>query len=120
MLFSKNKTFIIAEMANSHEGVLNTAKKIVKSAAEAGADAVKFQKFFADELAQPDHEYYNLYKKLEMKNNEWKELILYAKSKKLKVFVDIFGIKSAKQFVKFPIDGFKIHSADVGNLPLLK
>ena len=107
-------------MANSHEGVLNTAKKIVKSAAEAGADAVKFQKFFADELAQPDHEYYNLYKKLEMKNNEWKELILYAKSKKLKIFADIFGIKSAKQFLKFPIDGFKIHSADVGNLPLLK
>ena len=66
MLISKNRVFIIAEMANSHEGVLENAKKIVSAAAEAGADAIKFQKFFADELAEPNHEYYSLYKKLEI------------------------------------------------------
>ena len=120
MLFSKKKIFVIAEMANSHEGILDNAKKIVKAAAEAGADAVKFQKFFADELAQPNHEYYTLYKKLEMKNNEWKELILYAKSKNLKVFVDVFGIKSTKQISKIGVDGYKIHASDVNNHELLR
>ena len=119
MVISKNRVFIIAEMANSHEGVLENAKKIVSAVSEAGADAIKFQKFFADELAEPSHEYYSLYKKLEMTNSEWKKLILFSKSKKLKVFVDVFGIKSAKQISKFTVDGFKIHSSDVGNLKLL-
>ena len=48
MLISKNRVFIIAEMANSHEGVLENAKKIVSAVSEAGADAIKFQKFFVE------------------------------------------------------------------------
>lgn len=120
MIFSGKKVFIIAEMANSHEGILKNAKKIVIAAAESGADAIKFQKFFADELAEPNHEYYSLYKKLEMTSTEWRKLISFAKSKKLKIFVDIFGIKSAKQISKFNVDGFKLHSSDVGNPKLLQ
>ncbi|MGI0023071.1 MAG: N-acetylneuraminate synthase family protein, partial [Nitrososphaeraceae archaeon] len=119
-LFSHQKIFIIAEMANSHEGNILEAKKITESAAKAGADAVKFQKFTADELAEPEHENYNLYKKLEMNFNEWKELVIFAKSQNLKVFVDVFGVKSAKLISKLNIDGFKIHSADVSNPHVLK
>ena len=107
-------------MANSHEGNLQTAKKIIKAAADAGADAIKFQKFTADELAMPDHEYYKLYKKLEMSPNSWKQLISYAKSQKLFVFVDIFGINSAKFILKTNIDGLKIHSSDISNPKLLQ
>ncbi len=107
-------------MANSHEGNLLTAKKITKAAADAGADAIKFQKFTADELAMPNHEYYKLYKKLEMPPKSWKQLISYAKSQKLLVFVDIFGIKSAKFILKTNIDGYKIHSSDISNPKLLQ
>lgn len=106
-------------MANSHEGNLLTAKKITKAAADAGADAIKFQKFTADELAMPNHEYYKLYKKLEMPPKSWKQLISYAKSQKLLVFVDIFGIKSAQFILKTNIDGFKVHSSDISNPKLL-
>src|SRR5690242_3774427 len=94
-VFSK-KVFVIAEMANSHEGKLSIAKQITESAANARADAIKYQKFTADELAEPDHENYKLYKRLEMSLKEWDELIKYAKQKKLKVFVDVFGVKSAR------------------------
>ena len=80
-MISEKKVFIIAEMANSHEGILQNAKKIVNAAAKSGADAIKFQKFFADELAEPNHESYSLYKKLEMTSTEWRELISFAKSK---------------------------------------
>lgn len=118
-LFS-NKPFVIAEMANSHEGDVKTAKKIVEAAANAGADAVKFQKFTPDELAEPNHEYYSLYQKLQMSIKEWKELIDFAKSLKLKVFVDIFGLQSAKQISKLNIDGYKIHSTDVSNPEILE
>jgi N,N'-diacetyllegionaminate synthase len=117
-IFSNNP-LVIAEMANSHEGQLSKAKKITEAAAKAGADAIKYQKFTAKELAEPSHELYSLYEKLEMSLTEWKELISFAKLKKLKVFVDIFGIKSLNDFSMFNIDGYKIHSADVSNPAIL-
>ena len=35
--------FIIAEIGNNHNGSLDTAFKLIKSAKDVGADAVKFQ-----------------------------------------------------------------------------
>jgi len=107
-------------MANSHEGKLIHAKKIVEGASKAGADAIKFQKFTANELAERDHENYGLYKRLEMNIREWDELIKFTKNKKLKVFVDVFGVQSAKNISKLGIDGYKIHSADISNPNLIQ
>ena len=118
-LFSDNRIFVIAEMANSHEGNLLKAKKIVNAASDAKADAVKFQKFKTDELLTKSHPQYDHFKTLEMSNSEWKELISYSKLKKLKIFVDIFGLESAKFILKLPIDGLKIHSSDLTNPELL-
>ncbi|NQT32342.1 MAG: N-acetylneuraminate synthase, partial [Candidatus Omnitrophica bacterium] len=39
----RDKIFIIAEAGVNHNGDLETAKKLIDVAAEAGADAVKFQ-----------------------------------------------------------------------------
>ena len=38
------KTFIIAEIGINHNGDINTAKRLIKAAKDAGCDAVKFQK----------------------------------------------------------------------------
>jgi len=43
--------FIIAEAGVNHNGDVNLAKKLIDVAKEAGADAVKFQTFKAEELA---------------------------------------------------------------------
>ena len=45
-----NKVLIIAEAGVNHNGDLEIAKKLIESAAEAGADYVKFQTFKADKL----------------------------------------------------------------------
>ena len=42
------RVFIIAEAGVNHDGKLATALRLVEVAAEAGADAVKFQTFSAD------------------------------------------------------------------------
>lgn len=115
-----NSVFVIAEMANSHEGSLKKAKKITMKAAKSGADAIKYQKFTADELAEPSHENYKLYKKLEMSNKDWSDLVIFAKKSGLKVFTDVFGISSAKSALSLDVDGFKIHSADLTNPHLLE
>ena len=103
----QKKVFIIAEIANSHEGKVTEAKKIITAAANAKADAVKFQKIIADELAERDHENYQMYKNLEMNDKEWKELIQFSKKLKIKFYVDVFGLKGIQDISKLKIDGIK-------------
>lgn len=43
-------TFIIAEAGVNHNGQLDIAQELIQAAADAGADAVKFQTFSADKL----------------------------------------------------------------------
>lgn len=121
MIFRDEKPiFIIAEVANSHEGSLETAKKLVKAAVEAKADAVKFQKFVTEELLVASHPQFSLFKKLEFKENEWKELFDYAKEAGIIIFADVFDLPSAEFLTSLNVPAYKIHSTDVSNPDLLK
>ena len=59
-------TFIIAEAAQGYEGNPEIAKLLVIAAAKAGADAIKFQIIYADDIAVPNYQYYNLFKQLDI------------------------------------------------------
>jgi len=97
-----NKTFIIAEMAWSHDGSLEKAKKIVKGASDAGADAisvhitsmpdymVKSYGAKAGQTLSAGRESVSVYDYLvniNLKKDEWGKLFLYAKKCGLKVVV---------------------------------
>ena len=116
----KNKVIVIAEVANSHQGNLQDLLKLINEVSKTNTDAIKFQKFYADELVDRQHTDFKLFKKLEFNRKEWSKIIKYAKSKKLEVFVDIFGIKSAKEISKMEVDGYKIHSSDLLNPEILE
>jgi len=60
---NKRKIFIIAEAGVNHNGSIAIAKKLIKSAAKIGADAVKFQTFIT-------RAYGNLVKIIGQNNNE--------------------------------------------------
>lgn len=47
---SSESCYIIAEIGVNHNGSVALAHQMIEAAADAGADAVKFQTFFADEL----------------------------------------------------------------------
>lgn len=119
-MFFSDRTFVICEQSQTHEGNLDLAKLLIKVAAEAKADAVKFQTFTADELAVPSYKYYSLFKKLEWVVGQWKELIDECHRFGLKAMSDVFGIGSARMLASVGIDAIKVHATDILNRPLLE
>lgn len=113
------KLEIIAELAQGFEGDYQQARILMLAAASAGADAAKYQLVFADELATPDYEYYELFKNLEMSDQTWAALSDYSHELGVKLYVDIFGIRSLKLAEKVGVSAIKLHGTDIANVGLL-
>ena len=69
------KSFIIAEIASNWEGSFSIAEKLIQESKNAGADAVKFQMWRANDLYDNKHPNWKFIKKSE---------ITFEKAKKLK------------------------------------
>lgn len=116
----KELPFIIAEAAQGYEGSDKLVQLYVKAAALSGADAVKFQIFYADEIALEDYPYYQLFKNLELPFEVWNEAVRESHKNGLEFYSDVFGVESFKSLEKIGVDGYKIHSTDINNTVLLK
>lgn len=114
------KPFIIAEIAQGYEGSEKLVELYVKAASAAGADAVKFQIFYADELALPDYKYYRFFKSLELPFEVWERAVNESRDKGMEFYSDIFGPDSLNMLEKIGADGYKVHTTDINNIPLLK
>ena len=66
---------IVAEMACSHEGNINLAKKIIDASAMALADAVQLQIWSLQYMMSPKRKEYELLKGIEFSKKEWSELV---------------------------------------------
>ena len=110
---------IIAEIANAHQGNTSTAFKLAKAAKAAGANAVKFQIYFADDFISKDHPRYNHFKNQSFSIMEWGKLIKKTKKIGIKVYCDVLGEQAYKLADSLKVDGYKIHSTDVSNIRLL-
>lgn len=121
-------TFVIAEIGNNHNGEIDLARKEVVAAAQAGADAVKFQKRDVDEvfikemLVQPQTHSRSLGKtygeyrrKQELTDNELREVKDLAHSLGAAFFVTPFDLKSAARLADIGMDAWKIASFDVNH-----
>jgi N,N'-diacetyllegionaminate synthase len=111
---------IIAEVAQGYEGSSELCDLYVRAAAKAGADVVKFQVVYADDLSEPGHEYYDLYKKLELGLADWQDIRENAKALEIGFVVDIFGTLSLDVARSIRPDGIKIHASDFFNRDLLR
>ena len=117
-MFGK-KTFIIAEIGNNHEGNFKVAKELIYHASRAGVDAVKFQTFNVNEFLYKNHEKFEFYKNFELTRQEFYDLYLYSKKKKLAFISTPLDIPSVKFLSKFS-DCLKIASADIDYFPLVE
>ena len=111
---------IIAELAQGFEGKPEQAQLLVLAAARAGADAVKLQLVYADELCTPEYKDFNLFESLEMSDQVWKALATSAKQMDIELHFDVFGLRSLALAESLGAQAVKIHGTDMGNLGLLK
>lgn len=129
------KVFIIAEAGVNHNGDLEKAKKMIKVAAEAGADVVKFQTFKAEKLVsssakkaqyqqnnigETDESQFNMLKKLELPYYWHQELIDYAKTHNIQFASTGFDEESVDFLANLGQLFFKIPSGEITNLPYLQ
>ncbi|WP_423818740.1 N-acetylneuraminate synthase [Salinimicrobium sp. TIG7-5_MAKvit] len=130
----KKHTLIIAEAGVNHNGDIQTAKKLIDAAADAGADYVKFQTFKAGEMvtkvakragyqdsntSNKDSQY-EMLKKLELSQEMHLELINYCNSRSIKFLSTAFDLGSLKFLNDIGINLFKIPSGEITNLPYLR
>jgi len=110
-----NKTFIVAEIGNNHEGNFNLAKKLIKKAKISGVDAVKFQVFKVEKyISHRSNERYQRLKKFQLSFNQFLKLKEYAK----KIGIKFFGTPLDEDSLKFLIRNssiVKISSGDNNN-----
>ncbi len=125
--------FIIAEAGVNHNGDLELAKKLIAVAAEAGADAVKFQTFSAENLVtgtadQAEYQRKNIgktesqfemLKRLELPKAWHSELQTYATEKNILFLSTPFSEPDADFLETLNLPAYKIPSGEINNLPYL-
>ena len=120
--------YIIAEAGSNHNGSLEQAKKLIDAAAEAKADAIKFQIFKAESLYSkytPEFSYlkgqnvYELIKNIETPREWIKELARYCKEKNIDFLASAFDFDAVDILDKY-VPAFKISSFEIVDLELIK
>ena len=128
------KVFIIAEAGVNHNGSIELAKKLIDVAVVAGADAVKFQTFKAENLVSKnaqkadyqkqttnsEESQFDMIKKLELDVQTHKILMDYCKEKKIMFLSTPFDHDSIELLNDLGLEIFKIPSGEITNLPYLR
>ena len=130
----KNKTFIVAEAGLNHNGSFNIAKKLIDNAKEINCDAIKFQSFlpdsrvskfiksekYAEKIIGTQESISELFQRLSLNFKTQKKIFEYAKKKKIMIFSTPFDFESADFLDSLGVSAFKIASADLVNIPLIR
>jgi N,N'-diacetyllegionaminate synthase len=128
--------FFIAEAGVNHNGSVKLGKRLIDIAVQAGADAVKFQNFIADEIILPKapkskyhiettgsdkkQTWMQLLKTQEISREMLDELIEYSNKKRIIFLSTPYDEKSADLLEEFDMPAYKIASTDTNNFKLLE
>ncbi|MBI3088218.1 MAG: N-acetylneuraminate synthase family protein [Candidatus Omnitrophica bacterium] len=117
--WSDAHAYCVAEVASSHEGREELAVRLAQAAAQAGADAVKFQLFRADELAVSHHPKADAFRQIEFSPDAWERIITAAKATGIHVWADVYDAPSLELAERLGLDGYKVTTTIAGDPALL-
>ena len=115
-----NNTFIIAEIGINHNGDIEIAKKMIKSAARAGVDAVKFQTYITEKRVPSDSPIFNILKKCELSFDSFRILKKYSEDHNVIFFSTPFDLESIQFLESINVRMYKVASFDIINHEILK
>jgi sialic acid synthase SpsE len=124
-------TFVIGEIGINHNGDLEVAKRLMEVAADAGCDAVKFQKRTPMICVPPEQReiprdtpwgmmtYLEYKERIEFGDSEYEEIAAYALKLGVDWFASPWDVPSVEFLDKFDVCCHKVASASVTDLELL-
>ncbi len=130
---STKRVFVIGEAGVNHNGDIELAKQLVDAAIAAEVDAIKFQLFKAESLAnkfaskadyqkrtsKESESQLEMLKKLELGPDSQKKLLNYCEDK-IEFLSSPFDLESIDVLSKLKLGIFKIPSGEITNLPYLR
>jgi N,N'-diacetyllegionaminate synthase len=125
------RPFLIAEIALAHDGSLGMAHAFIDAAAEAGADAVKFQTHIAsaestfDEpfripFSRQDAKRYDYWRRTEFTPEQWHELSAHAKRSEVTFLSSPFSVEAVQLLAGLGVKLWKVASGEVRSKDLLE
>ena len=126
--------YIVAELSANHNGSLKKAKKMIKSAKDNGADAIKIQTYTADSMTIDSekedfqvkgglwdgYKLYDLYKEASTPYAWHEELFKYAKEIDITIFSSPFDEEAVELLESLHTPAYKIASFELTDLPLIE
>jgi N-acetylneuraminate synthase len=126
-----SSTFIVAEIAQAHDGSLATAHEYIDLVSKSGVDAVKFQTHIASaestrrepwrvKFTTTDKSRYDYWKRMEFARDEWIELRDHCLKSGLGFLSSPFSVAAVELLDQLDVDLWKIASGEVGNKPMIE
>jgi len=126
--------FIVAEIGINHNGSMDLARSMIAAAAEAGADAVKFQNYYTEDFLSDStltYEYvsggktvvepqFDMFKRCELSAAQLAELQKFTLSKDVEFFSTPTSERGLAELVKLGVPILKNGSDYLGHLPLIR
>lgn len=125
--------FVVAEAGVNHNGCVDTALRLVDAAADAGADAVKFQLFRASDLVTAsalttesqragcgEKSQREMLARLELSVEDFVRIKAYCDERSITFLITPFGCGDVGVVVELGAPAIKIASTDLTNSPLLQ
>ncbi len=117
-------TYIIAEVAQAHDGSLGTAHAYIDLAADVGADAVKFQIHFADAESTLDEPFrvkfsledgtrFDYWQRMEFSDEQWCGLAHHAKRRGIDFLASVFSDQAFDLAVRLNLPAWKVASGEI-------
>jgi sialic acid synthase SpsE len=129
-VYGPQNVLIIAELGTGHGSDLVKAQELIDAAAEAGADCIKFQIVYADEILHPNTgevilpggriRLYDRFKELEVRAEFFVSLKKYVEKQGLLFLCTPFGLRSARELQALNPELVKIASPELNFTGLLR
>ncbi len=123
--------FLVAEVAQAHDGSLGTAHAYIDAVARTGVDAVKFQTHIAAaestsgepfrvRFSPQDATRYDYWRRIEFTPEQWRGLAEHARQAGLVFLSTPFSDQAVDLLESLGMPAWKVGSGELTNLPLLR